>query len=383
MSWVLCVLMATLAWGQAQSAPPPQAAQVPDSAQAPADTSASVPADAPVITVKGICDSQPKPPAANASADCKTVITKAEFEKIVNAIAPNPSPQQKKQLANVLPRLMAMSSEARSQGMDKTEQYAEILKFAQMQILQNQLQRKLQEDAANISDADIEKNYKDNAQNFEQYNLDRIFVPRTKQIEPEASDDDDKEQKLTPEQRKAKEESDKAKTQHNEEAMAKLADDLRARAAAGEDVTKLQKEAFDKAGMKIESPNVNLPTVRRNGLPAGHAAAFDLKPGEVSAVIHDAGGYYIYKMNGAKELPLDQVKNEIHSKMQQDRMREKMEQLNTSFQAETNEAYFGPASASPMPPPRPRPRLGMPPAGGATAKPQTPPPAQTPAPQKH
>ena len=61
--------------------------------------------------------------------------------------------------------------------------------------------------------------------------------------------------------------------------MTKLADTLRARAAAGEDFMKLQKEAFETAGMKIESPTVNLPTIRRTGLPPAHAAVFDLKIG--------------------------------------------------------------------------------------------------------
>ena len=363
-SWLLCLLMGTLAWGQAESAPPPQSA--------PTDTSASVPDDAAVITISGVCDSQPKPPAANASADCKTIITKAEFEKIVSALAPNPSPQQKKQLANVLPKLIAVSSQARSQGMDKTEQFELILKFSQMQILQNLLQHKLQEDAANISDADLEQYYQGNLQSFQQYNVDRIFVPRTKQMEAQADEDDDKDQKLNEEQKKTKEAAEKSKQQTNEAAMTKLADDLRARAGAGEDVIKLQKEAFEKAGMKIESPNVNLPTVRRNGLPPGHAAVFDMKSGQVSSVISDVGGHYIYKMNSFTQLAFDQVKSEIRSKLQQDRMREKMEALNNSFKAETNEAYFGPAGASPMPPPPrvPRPHPGAPSAG---AQPQTPP----------
>ncbi len=51
--------------------------------------------------------------------------------------------------------------------------------------------------------------------------------------------------------------------------MTKLAESLRARAAAGEDIVKLQKEAFEAAGMKIESPTVNLPNVRRTGATAG------------------------------------------------------------------------------------------------------------------
>ncbi len=96
-----------------------------------------------------------------------------------------------------------------------------------MQVLSNQLQRKLQDEAADISDADIEKYYKDNPDAFEQYNLDRIFVPRTKQgVEAEAAEDDDKDDKLTAQQKKAKEDAEKAKGQKNEEAMTKLADVL-------------------------------------------------------------------------------------------------------------------------------------------------------------
>lgn len=378
-SWLLCVLLGTLAWGQAAPSAPPPPTQAPNQA-APADTSVSVPADAPVLTITGVCAETPA-----AGADCKTIITKAEFEKLANALAPNASPQQKKQLASVLPRLMAMAKQAKERGMDQTEQYTRTLEYVKMQVLSNQLQRKLQDEAADISDADIEKYYKDNPDAFEQYNLDRIFVPRTKQqVEAEAAEDDDKDAKLTAEQRKAKEDAEKAKAQKNEEAMTKLADSLRARAAAGEDITKLQKEAFDAGGMKIESPTVNLPSVRRNGLPQPHTGVFELKPGEVSQVISDAGGHYIYKMNGKTTVPLDQAKNEIRGKIQNDRMREKLDKLNGSFSSVSNEAYFGPGGTGPMPPPRmPRPKPGMPAAGQPQHAPAAQPSAgQTPAPKK-
>jgi len=372
-SWLVCVLLGTLAWGQAAQKAPPAQAQAANP-PAPADTSASVPPDAPVLTITGVCTEKP----AAASADCKTIITKAEFEKLVNALGPNPTAQQKKQLASVLPRMLAMSSQAKERGMDQTEQYTQMLEYVKMQILASLLQRKLQDEAADISDAEIEKYYKDNPDAYEQYNLDRIFVPRTKQIQAEATEDDDKDDKLTPQQKKAKEEAEKAKSQKNEEAMTKLADSLRARAAAGEDIAKLQKEAFDAAGMKIETPTVNLPSVRRNGPPQPPVAVFDLKPGEISQVISDAGGHYIYKMNGKTMMPLEQAKIEIRGRIQGDRWREKMDKLNASFSSVSNEAYFGSGGPSPMPPPMPRPRLGAP-ATGPAAQPSA---GQTPAPKK-
>jgi len=384
-SWLLCVLLGALVWGQATPAPPQ--AQAP---QAPAgDTSAAVPADAAVITVNGVCPEKPKEaaagtaakpatPAKTPAADCKTVITKAEFEKLANAVAPNVTPQLKKQLAGILPRFIAMSDAAKKQGLDKTPEFAETLKFAKMQILTNELQRKIQDDAAKVPATEIETYYKKNPEAFEEFNLDRLFVPRTKQVEVDAKEDEDKDEKLTEEQQKAKEAAEKAKAEEGEQAMSKLAESLRERAAAGEDFVKLQKEAFEAGGMKIESPTVTLPKVRRTGLPPAHAAVFELKAGEVSQVINDSGGHYIYKVTGKDQVTLDQAKDEIQKNLQNQRSRDMMDKINNSFKVETNEAYFGPAGPGMMPPRVPNPRM----APGNTpppAQPQTPPQAQPPA----
>lgn len=392
-SWLVCVLFGALAWGQAPgTAPPAQAAPAPQTPPAaPADTSASVAPDAAVITIKGVCTAAPKPAVKSAAAtaakseapkasagDCKTVVTKAEFEKLANGVAPNVTPQLKRQLATVLPKFIAMSTEAKKKGLDKTPQYEQTLKFAKMQILTQQLQRSIQDEAAKVPDSDMQEYYKDHKQDFEQYSLDRLFVPRTKQdLEgKEEEEKADKDEKLSEEQQKAKQAEEKAKNEEAEQAMTKLAETLRGRAAAGEDFVKLQKEAFDAAGMKIESPTVNLPSVRRNGLPPQHAGVFDLKPGEVSQVINDSGGHYIYKVNSKQDLPFDQVKNEIHSTVQNERMREMMEKVNNSFKVETNEAYFGAGGPGAPPPPRmPNSRM----APGPTPPAHTPPPAQPPA----
>jgi hypothetical protein len=405
-SWLLCALMGTLAWGQAAPATPPPApaAQGPGAMPSarpapPPDASADIPDNTPVITVTGVCPAQPKPaakgtatpkPAAKTTpTECKTVITKAQFESLAKAVAPNMNPQVKRQLSSVLPRIIGMSAEAKKKGIQNTPQYKETLKFAEMQILSQQLQRRIQEDAAKVPQADIDAYYSKNPEAFEQFNLDRLFVPRTKQAEPESKEEQekDKDEKLTDEQKKAKQDEEKAKTEASEQQMTKLADDLRARAAAGEDFIKLQKEAFDAAGMKIESPTVNLPKVRRTGLPPAHSAVFDLKAGEVSQVISDNGGHYIYKVISKDELPLDQVKDEIHNKLQNERQHELMDKVTSSYHADINEKYFGAAAAAGpgMPPQRmPRPRMVPSPTSPQTppsSAPQNAPPAQPPAAQ--
>ncbi len=393
-SWLMCVLLSTLSWGQAVPGTPVP----PQPPQPPADTSAAVRPTAAVITVQGVCSAKPTLTAAKGAAakpataaispaekspamDCKTVITKAEFEKLANGLAPNITPQLKKQLASVLPRLIAMSDAAKKQGLDKTPQFEETLKFAKMQILANELQRNIQEHAGNISPEEIEKYYKEHADAYEQLNLDRLFVPRTKQGEPEAQQEDEKSEKPSEEAQKAKEAEEKTKAAEGEQAMSKLAESLRVRAAAGEDFVKLQKEAFDAAGMKIDAPTVNLPSVRRTGLPPAHAAVFDLKAGEVSQAISDSGGHYIYKVNSKSEIPLDQAETEIHSKLQNDRTRETMDNLNKSFKVETNDAYFGPGGVGAPPPPQRLPRPQLPSSSAPPAQPQTAPQSQPPAPR--
>jgi hypothetical protein len=399
-SWLLCVLMGTMAWGQAQTVTPgqPSAAPKAPSAAAKAPEPADVPESAVVLTIKGVCPSAPKTAAvtktaagktaaapAKKSADCKTEITRAQFEKIANGLSPNVTPQLKHQLEQALPRFIAMSDAAKAKGLDKTERYTETLKIAKMQILSSELQRSVQEEAEKVPAAAIADYYKKNPEAYQQFSLDRLFVPRYKQAQTEEKEEGKEPEKLSEEGQKAKEAADKAKQEQGEQEMDKLADSLRARAAAGEDFVKLQKEAFEASGTKVENPTVSLPKVRRTGLPPAHAAAFDLKQGEVSQVISDNGGHYIYKVMSKETLPLDQVKEEIHTKMKSERQKEMMDKYTNSFQAIPNEAYFGPPTpAGPggmrggppsrmsrpqMAPPPTQQQQSTPPAAGAPAQP--------------
>jgi hypothetical protein len=402
-SWLLCVLLGTLAWGQAQPgmAPVrPGPTQAPGAAAKPPAPAVELPETAVVLTITGVCPPAPraaaasktgasKPTAAPAkkTADCKTEVTRAQFEKLTKALqqGPNPlNPQQKRQLAStVLPRFMAMSAAAKAKGLDKTPRFAEEMKFYTMQILTQELQRSIQEDADKISPEKVAEYYKNNPEAYEQFSLDRLFIPRYKQPEVADKDDAKEPEKLTEEQQKAKEAADQAKRDQGEQELNKLADSLRERAAAGEDFTKLQKEAFAATGTKVENPTVNLPKVRRTGLPGAQASVFDLKVGEVSAVISDNGGHYIYKVVSKDVVPLDpQLESEIHNKLKSERMKELMDKY--TFQAVPNEAYFGPPTAGPPPPhmrppmsprrpvPQAVPQQDAPPAANAPAQPPAP-----------
>jgi|HubBroStandDraft_1064217.scaffolds.fasta_scaffold00054_63 hypothetical protein len=415
--WLLCVLLGTLAWGQAQpgtaQAPAP-AGQGPASRMQPPSAPAAevpfseVPLNAVVLTVKGVCPATPKTAAvaktaagkttaAKKPADCKTEITRAQFEKLTSALQQGSNPlntQQKRTLANQLPGVMAMSEAAKAKGLDKTERFQETMKFIKMRVLTAELQRTVQDDADKVPPEKIAEYYKENSEAYQQFSLDRLFIPRYKQPGAEEKKEDakdSKEEKPTDEQLKAKDAENKAKQEKGEQEMNKLADSLRERAAAGEDFATLQKEAFEAAGTKVANPTVNLPKVRRTGLPPAHSAVFDLKVGEVSTVISDNGGHYVYKVVSMEVLPLDQVKEEIHGKLKKDRLTEMTDKYTNSFQAVPNEAYFGPGPLTApggrppgqmparMPPPRAAPpstepqSQAPPPAADAPAQPPAPP----------
>ena len=396
-SWLLCVLSGAMAWGQAQPVPPGLAPKPAGSPSTP--STADIPESAVVITIHGVCPAAPKTAtaakaasaktaAAKKPADCKTEITRAQFDKLASALQPGPNPltaQQKRMLANQLPGLIAMSEAAKEKGLEKSPKFAETMKFLKMRVLSAELQQSVQEQAEDVPQQEIEDYYKKNPEAYQQFSLDRLFVPRYKQEPAEKNNGE----KLTPEEQKAKEAADKTKQEQGEQDMTKLAETLRTRAAAGEDFIKLQKEAFEAAGMKNDSPTVNLPKVRRTGLPPAHAAVFDLKAGEVSQVITDNGGHYIYKVVSEETLPLDQVKEEIRNTMKGQRMKEMMDKYTTSYHADTNDAYFGPPAPSgpgarSMPNRMPHPNLppgaqSQPQGAAPSANPNSQPPAQSPA----
>jgi PPIC-type PPIASE domain len=388
-SWLLCVFLGALAWGQAQPmTPPAQAGSAPNAAAAPA---VEVPESAAVLTIKGVCPATPKATAAGGKtaaaakkpADCKTVITRADFEKLTKALQQGQTPlnpQQKRQLASQLPGVIAMSEAAKKKGLDKSESYLETVKFIKMRILSQKLQEAVREDADKVSDTEIAAYYKANPEAFEQFSLDRLYIPRNKQFTADDKDEAKEPEKLTEEQQKAKDAAEKAKQEKGEQDMNALAETMRQRAAAGEDFTKLEKEALDAAGVNAENSTINLPTVRRTGLPPAHAAAFDLKVGEVSQVINENAGHYVYKVVSKEVLPLDdKITMEIRNKLKAEHFKAMMDKYTNSYQTETNEAYFGPPT--PAAPARMRPPIPRRPQGAAqpAQPPATQPPAAAPA----
>jgi hypothetical protein len=188
---IILLLLSSLTWGQAakpQSAPAPELKARPAGSSNPATatdsnapSAASVAPDAPVITIDGLCENQPADKAA--SPDCKTVVTRQQFDAVANAVAPNLPPTGRKQLANRYAAVLVMSIEAHKEGLDQGPRYDEMIKLARMQASAQELQRAWQEKASQVSDKEIEDYYHQNSPAYDEAGLERVFIPRTKQAE--------------------------------------------------------------------------------------------------------------------------------------------------------------------------------------------------------
>ena len=311
---------------QVQTSP---AATPPAAASATAGETSSVAPDAPVITVQGLCQ---RPGGSSATpADCKTVITRAEFEKVANAVQPNMPPAAKKQFASRYVAALYLAEKAHELGLDKGSDFDQRMYVARLQVLASLGGEQVHKQATNVSDGEIETYYHDHISDFKTISFERIRVPKQKQVDASSQKPND------PDLQKKREAS--------QAEMKAEADKLRARAANGEDFAKLQQEAYDFGGYnQIKGSNPRGDKVRKAGVLPADASIFELKSGEVSQVFNDPSEFVVYKVEAVEDMPLATVHDEISRKLATDREKGALESLQNS--TKLDDAYF----ATPAPP---------------------------------
>jgi hypothetical protein len=286
-----------------------------------------------VITIRGLCD---HPPAdKTAASGCSTVFTRAQFEALIDLIQPNLPPAQRKQLATNYANALILAEQARQMGLDKGPRFEELVKLQRLSLLRQLLSQALEEKASQIPDKDIADYYTANSSAYEEVELERLYIPRAQQVEAPK-------EKITAEETQKRQQGAQA-------AMKKEAADLHARAAAGEDFAKLQEEAYKAAGFKIAPPPIKMEKHRRSSLPPAQVSVMELKSGEISPVIEDVNGYFIYQVGEKNMLPLDQVRSEISNTLRTQRVQQYMRAAEQSATTTFNEEYFTvpPPSAAP------------------------------------
>jgi len=282
-----------------------------------------------VITIDGLCA---KPAATPAG--CKTVITRAQFEKLADSLQPDMPQARRRQLAAAYVQLLVMSEAAQKRGLENQPGSQQVLHFARMQALSQILLRTLQEEAKKVPAAEEQKYYDEHKDMFAEATLQRIFLPKNP---PEAG---------------ANAADEKAKAEREKTLQAE-AEKIRAAAAAAGDFEKLQKQAYDDLGMKSTPPPTQAGVMRQTSLPAEQAKVFELQPGQVSQALESPAGFYIYKLVSKKTLTLPEARGEIDRVLESERMQQEVESIAQSVKPVFSEAYFGPMPSE----------VGRPPAG--------------------
>ncbi len=323
----LCVfLLSSLAFSQtakpgtaAQSAPPASGSSNQTSSTLPVIPQ-EVPESGAVITLKGLCPGDTGP---TTGADCKTVVTRTQFEKLVSTLNPDMPKDSQKMLAEQYAKALVLQDLAERQHLPETQHFKDMMDYMRTQILAAEVVNQAKQKAKPTT-AEVQDYYDKHKADYEQAAFKRLFIPKSNP-------------------------SLKQETKQPTEAELKLeADKMRARAAAGEGFDKLEKEVYENSGIKTPPPPTSIPNWRRTMVPPTQTAIFDLKPGEVTQPMVQPEGIYIYKLESKKTVPLSDVRAEIEQTIQNEKLRNNLESVFNNVKPELNESYFG-THAAPKP----------------------------------
>jgi parvulin-like peptidyl-prolyl cis-trans isomerase-like protein len=320
-------------WAQGGKASPVSGNKIATASSVPA---AEIPPDAAVITIDGLCDksvsastspasttqSAGNSSAADVNGDCKTVVTRTQFETVFDALYPTGSSFVRNRFAHLYPETLSFASKARELGLDKDPRFQEKLKYVYLQTLNQFLLSHMQQEANDISDADVGKYYKEHPERFQKVHLLQIFVPKSKE-HPQAPGS------------RAQPKVDAAA---DEAAMKMVADEVQKKAAAGGDFDKLEEQVYKAANDPDTSPDTDLgDQVSPDTVPEEYQkTVFDLPVGKVSQVMDGSAGWHIFEVVSKRIVPL----NEAKQFLQQLRMKDARQSLSNSIKPQYNDAYF-------------------------------------------
>ena len=298
-------------------AAPPQAAPSAD----------EVPPDAVVISVHGIC-----PPGKSGiqenSDSCTTTITRRQFDTmltVMNVTNQNYSPAALRSIAESYVQLLTLADAGQKAGLDHDPRFEEMMRIVRVRTMAEMYRHSLDEKFSAPPPEVIEAYYKENISKYEQLKIDRVFIPLADPKKPQ--------ERLTFE-KKARQK----------------AEEIRERAAKGEDMGALQEEAYKSLGLSGPPKVDQGPKRKGNYPPTIEKDIFALKPGEVTKVETDLSGFSFYKVRSREPIPLEYVKAEITREIYQKNMEAAMKSANSHVHSEFNDQFFKPHAAGPVPP---------------------------------
>jgi PPIC-type PPIASE domain len=336
-SLIICIFLAVTSLAQkAQNPPSKKASAAPTATPTPQATPpsllkrdekpAEVPPAQPVITVRGICPATTNPAtntAVPSTSECVTTVTREQFDNLIKAF--NSKNQaltaaQKRDLGSKYVELLVFSEAAKAAGVETSPTYQEVMRVLRLKTLGDLYLNQLAEQYRNPPEQEIEAYYQANQSKYEGAKLSRLYLPKN-DPDPQATAE---------------------KKQEFEKKVQQVADDVQARAAKGEEMSKLQKDAYVALGITATPPSTELSLARHGTFPPKlDEEIFSHKAGEVFRS-DDGNGYMIYRVDSRQTAPLDSVKQEISQQIFRQKMEAKTKELNAPVHADYDEKYFGP-----------------------------------------
>jgi len=287
---------------------------------------AQVGPDAPIVTLQGICEDTSKgatrKTAAAKTADtktkaktCKTVITRAQMDGILDLLIPDANPEQRRQFAVNYIRMLAASSVAMDKRLDYDpavqKEMGARLQFTRMQVMASSLYHRVEKLAGDVQEGELSTYYATHSAAYTEGEVQRIALLK----------------------------SNASGTPVDLAMLKTKAEDLQARAAKGEDFEALQKEAAT-LNSGTNPSWTKMAAVRRAALQPAEAVVFDVKPGEVTPVVDAPGAFEVLKLVSVKPVPLESVREEIKSALTNGHLQLIMKDATKDVTANFNLAYL-------------------------------------------
>lgn len=251
-------------------------------------------------------------------------ITKSDIEAYMGLYPENQQamikadPRMEEVLVRNLASIMVVSDVARKKGIDKNPAVKKQIEIMRNEYLARTYVQKEIIGKINLTEKDYQAYYDAHKKDFENPETVRarhILVA----VKPDA----------TPEQK---------------EAARKKAEEILAKAKAGEDFAKLAQENSDDPGSKAKGGDLGFFT---QGSMVGkfEQAAFALKPGELSGVVETEFGYHIIKQEerkAAEQQPYESVKEQVKARATQSIQQERLNSFLEKSMKDAKVTFYGP-----------------------------------------
>lgn len=292
-----------------------RAARRPTQPAEPTPAPVELPAETPVVTLKGVCDAAEK----SDSSDCKTVITRGQIDRIVARIAPQAPEASKRQFAIEYARILAAAKLAVERKLEDNPVVAAELGQkvgpARAEVLAKAFYRQVEEEAGNASNDELRQYYAAHASKFEEGEVLRLSLPLSGNL--------------------------RDGMRLNHATVKTEAEALRSRAVAGFDFDQLEVQAYRDFGITQPPPQTRLTMAQRRSMPEDQGSVFDLQPGEITPVIESYGKLVILKLVSKHTATFESVLPEIKAEVKPERFAQEMAKASKRVTADFNLQYLG------------------------------------------